>query len=94
MVSKTRKQAARDNAKEARGETAPQPPTERKSVHEKKVRPNMKGKMKIRLGHESADIYSGFEDQKGVQWVCPECKTPRRTVGHCYKCSKKQVATD
>ena len=62
-------------------------PTPRKSIHLKKTRPNMKGKHKIRMGHESPDIYEGFDDVKGVKWVCPTCRRSCRVVGYCIDCA-------
>ena len=69
------------------GVPPPVVPTPRKCVHEKKTRPNMKGKHKIRMGMQSADIYEGFEDKKGVAWTCPNCNKVCRTVGFCVACS-------
>lgn len=84
MVSKSRKQRQKKIAKQ--GE-APQPVAERKSVHLKKVRPHMRHKHKIRMGHQSADIYEGFEDKAGVSWTCPSCGAKGHVIGFCSKCS-------
>lgn len=63
-------------------------PSQPKSIHLKKTRPNMKGKKKIRLGLESpVDIYTGFEDKKGVLWRCPVCSKEGRVVGFCSDCA-------
>lgn len=90
MVSKTRKQ--RQKKSEALrvhgGVLPPVVPSEPKSIHLKKTRPNMKGKKKIRLGLESpVDIYGGFEDRKGVLWTCPQCNKECRVVGYCVDCA-------
>lgn len=90
MVSKTRKQRAKKQVAIAGNggiAPAPTPPSQKKSVHLKKTRPNMKSKMKVRLGLESPDIYEGFEDQKGVRWVCPNCHAACRVVGFCAACA-------
>jgi hypothetical protein len=89
MVSKTRKQVMKLKAKleQNHGLVPSVTPTPRKSVHLKKVRPNMKGKHKIRMGHESADIYEGFEEgSNAVKWVCPTCRRQCRVVGFCVEC--------
>lgn len=88
MVSKTRKQRQKTKAKlqANNGVLPPVIPTARKSVHLKKTRPNMKGKQKIRLGLESADIYEGFEEKKGVTWKCQTCGRTSRVVGLCLTC--------
>lgn len=99
MVSKTRKQRQKKNEllKEHGGVLPPVVPSQPKSIHLKKTRPNMKGKKKIRLGLESPiDIYSGFEDQRGVLWRCPKCSKECRVIGYCVDCasgvkSKKHV---
>ncbi|CBH18729.1 uncharacterized protein TEOVI_000501100 [Trypanosoma equiperdum] len=90
MVSKTRRQRQkRKSAMDANGGVLPPViPSERKSVHLKKTRPKMKGKMKIRLGHESpVDIYEGFEERKGVLWRCPTCTKECRVMGFCVDCA-------
>jgi hypothetical protein len=84
MPSKTRQQRQKKKANVGK---PPAPIKSRKSVHEKKVRPNMPHKQKIRLGMTSLDIYEGFEDKKGVNWVCPKCSTTCHVVGFCIKCS-------
>lgn len=99
MVSKTHKQ--RQKKKETlrvNGGVMPVVvPSEPKSIHLKKTRPNLKGKKKIRLGLESPiDIYTGFEDVKGVHWRCPTCQKECRVMGFCVDCasgtkSKKHV---
>jgi hypothetical protein len=88
MVSKTRRQTMKLKTKleKNHGQMPAVTPTPRKSVHLKKVRPNMKGKHKIRMGHESPDIYEGFE-AKGVQWVCPTCQRKCRVMGFCVECA-------
>ena len=91
MVSKSRKQRQVKRAKRISGNTEPTPISTGKSIHLKKVRPNMKGKMKIRLGHQSADIYEGFENSKQVNWSCPTCGTVCRVVGFCVKCEAGKV---
>jgi hypothetical protein len=87
MVAKSRKQNQKRKEKIRTGNTEPQTVLKKRSIHEKKTRPNMKGKMKIRMGHESADIYTGFEDRKGVLWSCPTCGTQGRVLGFCVPCS-------
>ncbi|CUF19852.1 Hypothetical protein, putative [Bodo saltans] len=89
MVSKTRQQRQKKKAKmAANGGVLPQViPTPKKSIHEKKTRPHMKGKDKIRLGLESPDIYEGFEDKKGVLWKCQTCGRSSRVVGFCLQCT-------
>ncbi|CBZ29766.1 conserved hypothetical protein [Leishmania mexicana MHOM/GT/2001/U1103] len=90
MVSKTRKQRQKKKvAMQANGGVLPPVvPSVPKSVHLKKTRPNMKGKMKIRLGLESPiDIYSGFEERKGVLWRCPTCAKACRVLGFCVDCA-------
>lgn len=89
MVSKTRQQRQKKKAKIAAndGVLPPVIPTPKKSIHLKKTRPNMKGKDKIRLGMESADIYEGFEDRKGVLWRCQSCGRNSRVVGFCLQCA-------
>ncbi|CCW60290.1 unnamed protein product [Phytomonas sp. EM1] len=90
MVSKTRKQhqKRKDTLRLNGGVLPPVVPSEPKSVHLKKTRPKMKGKMKIRLGLECpTDIYTGFEDQKGVLWRCPTCSRECRVVGFCVSCA-------
>ncbi|KAG5470779.1 hypothetical protein LSCM1_02029 [Leishmania martiniquensis] len=90
MVSKTRKQRQKKRANiQANGGTLPPVvPSVPKSVHLKKTRPHMKGKMKIRLGLESPiDIYNGFEERKGVLWRCPSCAKECRVVGFCVDCA-------
>lgn len=91
MVSKTRKQRQRIKAATAaNGGTRPpaREPNAKKSVHEKKTRPNMKRKLKWRLGLESADIYEGFEERcKGGVWTCPTCQAQCRVVGYCVDCA-------
>eukprot|EP00758_Cryptobia_borreli_P003098 Tbor_TRINITY_DN3525_c0_g1::TRINITY_DN3525_c0_g1_i1::g.2973::m.2973 len=93
MVSKTRKQRSIKGQKmAANGGVMPNVfPSPKKSIHEKKTRPKMKAKMKIRLGYESSDIYEGFEDQKGVNWQCPTCGVRCRTVGYCVDCATGRV---
>ena len=88
MVSKTRKQKQKIKSKLASNDgvmpiVLPQIP---KSIHDKKKRPNLKGKKKIRLGLESKDIYEGFDEVRGVAWVCPTCKKRCRVVGYCVEC--------
>lgn len=90
MVSKTRKQ--RMKKKEtlaANGGVMPAVvPSVPKSIHLKKTRPHMKGKKKIRLGLDSpVDIYTGFEDKKGVLWRCPKCRKECRAMGFCVDCA-------
>ncbi|CCW68441.1 unnamed protein product [Phytomonas sp. Hart1] len=90
MVSKTRKQ--HQKRKEALrvngGVLPPVVPSKPKSILQKKTLPKMKGKMKIRLGLESpTDIYTGFEDQKGVLWRCTSCSRECRVVGFCVSCA-------
>jgi hypothetical protein len=90
MVSKTRKQQQKRAAKisENGGAMPPSIPSEKKSVHLKKTRPNMKRKMKWRLGLDSpTDIYEGFEDRKGVLWQCPQCGRKCRVTGFCTECA-------
>ncbi|CAC9528411.1 hypothetical protein conserved [Leishmania donovani] len=90
MVSKTRRQRQKKKATmQANGGVLPPVlPSVPKSVHLKKTRPNMKGKMKIRLGLESPiDIYNGFEERKGVLWRCPTCAKACRVVGFCVDCA-------
>lgn len=89
MVSKTRQQRQKNKRKvAANGGVMPQVvPSEKKSIHLKKTRPNMKGKHKIRLGMESADIYEGFEEKKGVLWKCQACGRLSRVVGYCLPCT-------
>ena len=88
MVSKTRKQRQKTKAKlqANNGVLPPVIPAERKSIHLKKVRPNLKGKHKIRLGLESPDIYEGFDEKKGVLWKCQTCGRSSRVVGLCLTC--------
>eukprot|EP00796_Vickermania_ingenoplastis_P002025 gene2025-1215_t len=90
MVSKTRKQRQKKSEalREHGGVLPAAVPSQPKSIHLKKTRPNMKGKKKIRLGLESpVDIYTGFEDRKGVLWRCPTCKKECRVVGYCVDCA-------
>lgn len=87
MPSKTRIQRQKKKAKLAAGITAPTQLKKPKSIHEKKTLPNMKGKMKIRRGHQSADIYEGFENKKGVLWTCPTCEKTCHVVGYCAHCN-------
>ncbi|KAL7699637.1 hypothetical protein N2W54_005768 [Lotmaria passim] len=90
MVSKTRQQRQKKKATlQANGGVMPTiMPSVPKSVHLKKTRPKMKGKKKIRLGLESPiDIYSGFDDRKGVLWTCPTCGKECRVVGFCVDCA-------
>ena len=84
MPSKTRQQRQK---KKANAGKPPRPADTKKSIHEKKNRGNVNGKMKFRLGMTSLDIYEGFEDKKGVNWKCPKCSTVGHTVGFCIKCS-------
>jgi hypothetical protein len=88
MVSKSRKQAMKKKAKEG---AAPEPISERKSVHLKKTRPHMRHKHKIRLGMTSADIYEGFEDKSGVKWVCQTCGKVGHVIGYCAACAASQT---
>ena len=90
MVSKSRKQRQKQVA---RGDEAPAPVTERKSVHLKSTRPHMRHKHKIRLGHTSADIYEGFEDKSGVQWRCQTCGKVGRVIGFCASCAATGTAS-
>ncbi len=92
MVSKSRRQRQKQITTAASGE-APQPATERKSVHLKKVRPHMRHKHKIRLGHTSADVYEGFEDKLGVKWRCQTCGKLGRVIGFCATCAATTLAT-
>jgi hypothetical protein len=92
MVSKSRKQRQVQKAKRAVGDNEPQKISTGKSVHLKKVRPNMKGKMKIRMGHESSDIYEGFENSKQINWQCPTCGRVGRVVGFCISCEAEKIA--
>ncbi|XQJ29911.1 hypothetical protein NXY56_005974 [Leishmania guyanensis] len=90
MVSKTRKQRQKKKATmQANGGVLPLVvPSVPTSVHLKKTRPSMKGKMKIRLGLESPiDIYNGFDERKGVLWRCPSCGKECRVVGFCVDCA-------
>ncbi|KAH9578606.1 hypothetical protein LSM04_000492 [Trypanosoma melophagium] len=90
MVSKTRRQRQRRGQllAENGGVLPPVVPAERKSVHLKRTRPKMKGKMKIRLGHESpVDVYDGFDERRGVLWRCPNCTKECRVVGFCIDCA-------
>ncbi|KAG5494931.1 hypothetical protein JIQ42_02547 [Leishmania sp. Namibia] len=90
MVSKTRKQRQKKKAtlRVNGGILPPVVPSVPKSVHLKKTRPHMKGKLKIRLGLESpVDIYNGFEERKGVLWRCPNCAKECRVVGFCVDCA-------
>ena len=80
MVSKSRKQRQVKQQKKMMGETEPRQISTGKSVHLKKTRPNMKRKMKVRMGHESVDIYDGFENTKQVNWRCPTCGRTGRVV--------------
>lgn len=92
MVSKSRKQRQVKQQKKMMGETEPRPISTGKSVHLKKVRPNMKGKMKVRMGHESLDIYEGFENTKQVNWTCPTCQRVGRVVGFCIQCEAAKIS--
>ncbi|KAG5495688.1 hypothetical protein GH5_03353 [Leishmania sp. Ghana 2012 LV757] len=90
MVSKTRKQRQTKKAtlRVNGGVLPPVVPSVPKSVHLKRTRPHMKGKLKIRLGLESpVDIYNGFEERKGVLWRCPNCAKECRVVGFCVDCA-------
>lgn len=90
MVSKTHKQRMKKRLvlQQNGGVLPPTVPSEPKSIHLKKTRPHMKGKRKIRLGLECpVDIYSGFEDKKGVLWRCPTCQRECRVVGYCVDCA-------
>ncbi|GET91709.1 hypothetical protein, conserved [Leishmania tarentolae] len=90
MVSKTRKQRQKKKAtiQMNGGILPPVVPSVPKSVQLKKTRPNMKSKMKIRLGLECpVDIYNGFEERKGVLWRCPTCAKACRVVGFCVDCA-------
>ncbi|KAK7198478.1 hypothetical protein NESM_000808100 [Novymonas esmeraldas] len=90
MVSKTRKQRQKKVATmQAHGGVLPPVvPCVPKSVHLKKTRPKMKGKMKVRLGLESPiDIYNGFDERRGVLWRCPGCSKDCRVVGFCVDCA-------
>ena len=95
MATKTRKQKMRRaTAALANGGVVPTvTPTPRKSVHDKKTRPNMKARHKHRLGLESPDIYEGFEEKcaAGAQWVCPKCTTPGRVIGYCVRCQQEAI---
>jgi hypothetical protein len=90
MVSKSRKQRQRLIAAEGQ---APQPVSEKKSVHLKKVRQHVRHKHKIRLGMTSADIYEGFEDKAGVKWRCQTCGLEGRVIGFCSHCAVSGTAT-
>lgn len=97
MVSKTRKQRQhRSEVLRNNGGILPAVvPSQPKSVHLKKTRPNMKSKQKVRLGLDSPiDIYTGFEDQKGVLWKCPTCQHESRVVGYCLPCATGVKATE
>lgn len=90
MVSKTMKQRQKKLLKmKQNGGTMPPPPVPqaKKPVDQKKSRPNWKGKMKIRYGMTSSDVYEGFEDLSGVQWRCPQCGKLCRVVGFCADCA-------
>ena len=92
MVSKSRKQRQVKQQKKMMGETEPRQITTGKSVHLKKNRPNMKRKMKVRMGHESLDIYDGFENTKQVNWKCPNCGKIGRVVGFCIFCEAAKIS--
>ena len=92
MVSKSRKQRQVKVHKRLSGDTEPVPVSTGKSVHLKKTRPNMKRKMKVRMGHESADIYDGFENSKQIDWKCPHCARACRVVGFCVSCEAQKVS--
>ncbi len=70
-------------------------PLSKKPLDEKKTRPNMHSKHKIRMGMTSADIYEGFEERskKGTQWTCPKCQKLCRTVGFCVTCNMVKSET-
>lgn len=90
MVSKTRQQRQKksENMRANGGVLPPVVPSQPKSIHLKKTRPNMKSKQKVRLGLDSPiDIYGGFENKKGVLWQCPKCKKECRTQGFCVDCA-------
>lgn len=87
MVSKTKRQRSQDAIKRSLGIVGALPPMPKKSIHEKKVRPNMKGKHKIRLGHQSADIYEGFDAKLPQSLQCRDCHRVIRTIGFCAFCS-------
>lgn len=91
MVSKSRTQRQKHKRKQAEGNTEPAQISTKKSVHLKKTRPNMKGKMKIRMGHESADIYDNFEDSKQINWTCPTCNRVGRVFGFCVQCEAAKI---
>jgi hypothetical protein len=91
MVSKSRKQRQVQKNKKLAGDNEPRQISTGKSVHLKKVRPNMKSKMKIRMGHESSDIYDGFENSKQVNWRCPTCNQVGRVVGFCVQCEAAKI---
>lgn len=92
MVSKSRHQRQKKKQKVASGNTEPTQISTNKSVHLKKTRPNMKAKMKVRMGMESADIYEGFDEKKGVMWCCPTCGRTGRVTGFCVECETRKVA--
>eukprot|EP00658_Telonema_sp_P-2_P050557 TRINITY_DN38580_c0_g1_i1.p2 TRINITY_DN38580_c0_g1~~TRINITY_DN38580_c0_g1_i1.p2 ORF type:complete len:130 (+),score=51.65 TRINITY_DN38580_c0_g1_i1:122-511(+) len=51
-------------------------------------------KMKVRMGLECPiDIYEGFDEQKGVRWVCPTCHATCRVVGNCMACATGTTST-